>query len=49
MINDEEDLNDDMENNDWIEGAHDDPCLAEKDCDDENDAPTRWDAAFLIL
>ena len=37
--NDEEDLNDDSQDDDWIEGLHDDSFLSEQDFDDASDAP----------
>ena len=42
-INDGEDLNENKENDDWMEGVHDDVSLTEQDFDDANDTHTSWD------
>ena len=36
-------MNDNKENEDWMEGVHHDDSLTEQDFDDPNDVPTRWD------
>ena len=43
FINDGDDSNDNLENDDWMEGAHNDACVAEQDFDDAEETQVRWD------
>ena len=43
VINHVDDLNDNLENDDWMEGVHNDNYVAEQDFDDVEDVQMRWD------
>lgn len=43
VVNHRDDLNDNLENDDWMEGVHDDNYVAEQDFDDVEDVQIRWD------